>query len=196
MSVWALKMIFSPIKNAVLIYKAINYQAFIAITHNISFSISFKSKTAPAITQMQKRLAFVPTLMFYTSRRLLKFLVIFHSRFLGEKPRQWNANLCYVVCSNKQKRGLPLHFQIFHLWPRCSGAYRSIFTAREATLKCLRSATPPCSTQDQHRLNFQATLLLVCGSSRRSDRPKPQVKLTRHPVNFTMHGHLIVNKDR
>lgn len=72
------------------------------ISHNISFSISFKNKTAPAITQMQKRLAFVPTLMFYTSRRLLKFLAIFHGCFLGVKPRQWNANLCYVVCLCEQ----------------------------------------------------------------------------------------------
>lgn len=95
---WTLRIIFSPIKNAVLIYKAIDYQAFIAISHNISFSISLKNKTAPAITRMQERLAFVPALMFYTSRRLLKLLAIFHSRFLGVKPRQWNANLCYVVC--------------------------------------------------------------------------------------------------
>lgn len=129
---WTLKIIFSPIKNAVLIYKAINYQAFIAITHNISFSISFKNTTAPAITQMQKRLAFVPTLMFYTSRRLLKFLAIFHSCFLGVKPRQWNANLCYVVCLFKQtKKGFAPSFPNIPsvaMMLRCSGAYRSIFT--------------------------------------------------------------------
>lgn len=114
---WTLKMIFSPIKNAVLIYKAINYQAFIAITHNISFSISFKSTTAPAITQMQKRLAFVPALMFYTRRRLLKFLAIFSQPFSRSKTqtKECKPLLCGLSVQTNKKRGFTGHDALVHI---------------------------------------------------------------------------------